>query len=256
MTSRLGPWNSIHKFARNSRQCTKRRNHLPSSFRMASSSSSTLNAASTTRTTLKFTAVTVLVSLASYTLGCVYTPPILSLLYPKPYVWPTELGDPDSLESRQYLATLENQLQSIPLLQQSRKDPTTSAWLEARPYSTVPPDRRVNHLTAGVLNGIGKMAILPLARIRPDQQETWFFVHLGRKLCGHDGIVHGGLIATLLDETLAWTVCVYSLFCSSRVTDCLRPRRDEQALVNLPEQIGVTASLNIKYRAPTKADQV
>ena len=29
-----------------------------------------------------------------------------------------------------------------------------------------------------------------------------------------------------------------------------------QALLNLPDKIGVTANLNINYRAPTRADQV
>lgn len=33
-------------------------------------------------------------------------------------------------------------------------------------------------------------------------------VHLGSDLCGHIGIVHGGMIATLLDEILACVVCM------------------------------------------------
>jgi len=31
---------------------------------------------------------------------------------------------------------------------------------------------------------------------------------------------------------------------------------DGQAMLNLPEKIGVTANLSINYRAPTRADQV
>jgi hypothetical protein len=31
-------------------------------------------------------------------------------------------------------------------------------------------------------------------------------VHVGRGVCGHDGIIHGGLLATILDESLARTV--------------------------------------------------
>ena len=49
---------------------------------------------------------------------------------------------------------------------------------------------------------------------------------------GHDSIIHGGLLATLLDEILART-----------------------AFFNLPSHIGVTANLSVNYRAPTKADQ-
>ena len=49
---------------------------------------------------------------------------------------------------------------------------------------------------------------------------------------GHAGIVHGGLLATILDEALART-----------------------ALLNLPSKIGVTARLELDYRSPVRADQ-
>ena len=43
-------------------------------------------------------------------------------------------------------------------------------------------------------------------RSRKDEKEAVVLIHVGRGLCGHDGIIHGGLLATLLDETLARTV--------------------------------------------------
>jgi uncharacterized protein (TIGR00369 family) len=91
---------------------------------------------------------------------------------------------------------------------------------------------RANKLTAGSLRGPGKLALFPLARVKKDESEAVVFVHLGRGLCGHDGIVHGGLLATLLDEALA-----------------------RNAITNLPEKVGVTATLSLNYRAPTRADQ-
>jgi len=90
----------------------------------------------------------------------------------------------------------------------------------------------VNSLTSGALRGPGKLALPALLRVKGDDSESCTFVHVGRGLCGHDGIIHGGLLATLLDETLART-----------------------ALSNLPEKIGVTAKLSLDYRAPTRADQ-
>jgi len=90
----------------------------------------------------------------------------------------------------------------------------------------------VNNFTAGALRGPGKLAVPPLVRARKDESEAVIIVHIGRGLCGHDGIVHGGLLATLLDESLA------------RV-----------AIMNLPDKVGVTANLNLNYRAPTRADQ-
>jgi hypothetical protein len=41
-----------------------------------------------------------------------------------------------------------------------------------------------------------------LIRAKKDESESYAFLHLGRGLCGHDGIIHGGLLATLLDESL------------------------------------------------------
>ncbi len=54
--------------------------------------------------------------------------------------------------------------------------------------------------------------------------------YLGPDLCGHPGIVHGGLLATILDEGLA---------------RCCFPA--------LPNKVGVTANLNINYRRPAHA---
>ncbi|KAK6198668.1 HotDog domain-containing protein [Scheffersomyces amazonensis] len=58
------------------------------------------------------------------------------------------------------------------------------------------------------------------------------FFHLGSNLSGHNGIVHGGLLATLLDE----------LTC-------------RLAFQNFESKKGVTANLNINYRKPTYVDQ-
>ncbi|KAJ1976940.1 hypothetical protein H4R34_003786 [Dimargaris verticillata] len=55
--------------------------------------------------------------------------------------------------------------------------------------------------------------------------------YLGRSLCGHDGIVHGGLLATIFDEAFA------------RI-----------AFSFLPGHIGFTANLNVDYRLPVPAD--
>ncbi|EFX05669.1 thioesterase family protein [Grosmannia clavigera kw1407] len=55
--------------------------------------------------------------------------------------------------------------------------------------------------------------------------------HLGRGLCGHPGIVHGGFVATMLDEGLAR--CCFNA---------------------LPMGVGMTAYLHVDYRAPTPAD--
>jgi len=89
-----------------------------------------------------------------------------------------------------------------------------------------------NHLTVGALRAPGRLAIPPLVRARKDESSAYIFVHVGRGLCGHDGIVHGGLLATLVDEASART-----------------------ALLNLPTHVGVTARLEMNYKNPVRADR-
>lgn len=67
----------------------------------------------------------------------------------------------------------------------------------------------------------------------PDDRDNYSitFLRLGDALSGHKGIVHGGLLATLLDE----------LTC--RV-----------GFLNFESKRGVTANLNVNYKQPTKVD--
>ncbi|KAI9628515.1 hypothetical protein KEM48_011468 [Puccinia striiformis f. sp. tritici PST-130] len=78
----------------------------------------------------------------------------------------------------------------------------------------------------------GKFAIPPIIFINKDKTESVVIVHVGDLMCGHDGIVHGGLLATICDEGLA-----------------------SLAFSNLPNMIGVTASLKLNYKKPVLANQ-
>ncbi|KAG1823533.1 HotDog domain-containing protein [Suillus subaureus] len=169
------------------------------------------------------------VAVTGYALGAVYPHPYITFISPRPAPAPP---DPDSPESIVYTATLEQTLQTLPLLTSHRAQLDAHEWYETRPYVKYPEQLRVNSLTAGALRGPGKLALPPLVRARKDESEAIVIVHVGRGVCGHDGIIHGGLLATILDESLART-----------------------AITNLPEKIGVTANLSINYRAPTFADQ-
>ncbi|KAJ7663655.1 HotDog domain-containing protein [Mycena rosella] len=170
------------------------------------------------------------ISLGAYTLGGLFPPPPISLLYPGP-ASPTP-ADATSPESLAYTAALEAELQALPALHTLRTRADAAEWYETRPHSALPDAVRVNKLTSGSLRGPGKLALFPFARVRKDESAAVIFLHLGRGLCGHDGIVHGGLLATLLDEALG-----------------------RNAISNLPEKVGVTATLSLKYKAPTRADQ-
>ncbi|KZT25501.1 Thioesterase/thiol ester dehydrase-isomerase [Neolentinus lepideus HHB14362 ss-1] len=166
---------------------------------------------------------------SAYVLGSLYPPTLITYLAPRSAPPPLHPSDP---RAGPYIEALEDSLQSLPLLSQARSAPDAAEWYETRPYTHIPEERRVNSLTVGALNGPGKLALRPLVRARRDESEAMVFLHLGRGVCGHEGLVHGGLLATILDEGLG------------RV-----------AIQNLPEKVGVTGNLNINYRAPTQADQ-
>ncbi|KAJ6500928.1 HotDog domain-containing protein [Mycena sanguinolenta] len=174
------------------------------------------------------------VSLGAYTLGALRPPSSLTLLYPR--AAPPPLA-PSAPEAAAYVAGLEAQLQSLPWLRELRAREDAAEWYETRPAAPtsapgITESVRANNLTLGALRGPGKLALFPLARVKKDESEAVMFVHLGRGLCGHDGIVHGGMLATLLDEALG-----------------------RNAIINLPDKVGVTATLSLKYKAPTRADQ-
>jgi len=165
----------------------------------------------------------------AYTVGSLYPPDLATFISPRVAPPAPLLGTP---EAKEHTEALEGRLQNLPLLKALRNREDKLEWYESRPYTELPDKIRVNNLTAGALTGPGKLAVRPLIRVKNDESEAWGFIHLGRGLCGHDGIVHGGLMATLLDESMG------------RV-----------AFFNLPNHIALTANLSLNYRAPTKADQ-
>lgn len=126
---------------------------------------------------------------------------------------------------------LEDQLNSHPLVQSLRQNP---AFTEHRPHLKILPAWRAHNLTGGTLMGPGKVPLPPLAFIDAagERKEFVQISYVGQDLCGHPGIVHGGFLATMLDEGLA------------------RP-----AFEALPNRVGMTANLNVNYRAPCRADQ-
>lgn len=130
-------------------------------------------------------------------MGALYPPGTFTLLSPRPAPPPP---DPTHSASLAYTAELEEELQSLPILAELRKTQGEEGeweWYETRPYVEYPEAQRVNSLTAGALRGPGKLALHPLLRVRKDESESVAVMHLGRGLCGHDGIIHGGLIATV-----------------------------------------------------------
>ncbi|KAI0206436.1 Adenylylsulfate kinase-domain-containing protein [Astrocystis sublimbata] len=104
-------------------------------------------------------------------------------------------------------------------------------FTEVRPHMTIPKAYRATHLTGGMLSGPGRIVVPPLVFEEDGGKSMVAISYLGNELCGHPGIVHGGLLATLLDEGLA-----------------------RSCFAALPHGVGVTAKLNINYRSRALAD--
>jgi adenylylsulfate kinase len=123
----------------------------------------------------------------------------------------------------------EDYINAHPLTMSLRVNPDFS---ESRPHLKIPPSWRKHNLTGGTLCGPGKMAIPPFSWTERDGKSYVQITHVGTDLCGHMGIIHGGFLATMLDEGLAR--CCFPV---------------------LPFNVGMTAKLEINYKAPAMADQ-
>ncbi|EQB44612.1 hypothetical protein CGLO_16625 [Colletotrichum gloeosporioides Cg-14] len=102
--------------------------------------------------------------------------------------------------------------------------------VESRPHMRLPDGLRRHNLTGGTLLGPGRITVPPICWTRNGGKALVSISHLGTDMCGHPGIVHGGLLATMLDEGLAR--CCFGA---------------------LPHNVGVTAKLEINYRKPVHA---
>ncbi|KAI0899394.1 Thioesterase/thiol ester dehydrase-isomerase [Annulohypoxylon nitens] len=122
---------------------------------------------------------------------------------------------------------VEDFIQNHPLTKELR---TKEEFSEARPHLKIPAAYRDYNLTGGTLMGPGKLVVPPVVFAEEGGKSLVSISYLGDELCGHPGIIHGGLLATILDEGLAR--CCFAA---------------------LPHKIGMTANLNINYRAPAPA---
>ncbi|KAF9185720.1 hypothetical protein BGZ50_002900 [Haplosporangium sp. Z 11] len=139
---------------------------------------------------------------------------------------------PEKIKEIKQSVRLQNQLEELELVHEYKALVKQGEWKEADPYWYLTKVTEPHHLTAGTLRGENMLSVHPLKFERKDEKAIVLFMHLGRSLCGHDRIIHGGLLATLLDEATGMV-----------------------ALPNLPFHIGFTANLNVNYRKPVKADQ-
>jgi len=128
------------------------------------------------------------------------------------------------------VAAIEKQIWEHPLTKSLLENPK---YIASRPHLKIPEKLRAQNLTGGTLSAPDKLAVPPLQFATEDGSSFVSLQYLGPALCGHPGIVHGGLLATLLDEGTA---------------RCCFPA--------LPNKVAVTASLKVEYKKPVMAGQI
>lgn len=157
-----------------------------------------------------------------------YAPPILAPLVMGSIPTDTEtlsLYDAPDEFSRE----IDEHIKNCALAQELRANPD---FTESRPHLKVPEPVRQHNLTAGTLAGPGMLTVPPYYFHEKDGKSMVSIFYVGTDVSGHPGVVHGGFIATMLDEGLA-----------------------RCAFAALPNKVGVTANLQINYRKPTMAGQ-
>ncbi|PGH08642.1 hypothetical protein GX51_01162 [Blastomyces parvus] len=138
----------------------------------------------------------------------------------------TNPAPPGSHEDTLRVQYLRQVMDSLEMVKKLRADPDYVEW-EA--YSNFTEEEKPHRLTSGPLSGSRN---IPVQRVFWNEKEhkATTVVHFGIGVSGWPLIVHGGVIATLLDESLG------------RV-----------AIRSFPARTGVTANLNIDYVRPVKA---
>ncbi|KAI1187341.1 hypothetical protein F5B17DRAFT_400306 [Nemania serpens] len=123
---------------------------------------------------------------------------------------------------------------ALPLVQQLSTDPAWTSW---DAYAGVAATADAAHprglsaaqsrITSGPMAGSSGLAFQRIFH-NASNGEVVTVVYFGPALAGWPGVVHGGALATLLDESMG-----------------------RCALLKFPSRTGVTANLELQYRAPT-----
>ncbi|EFE39512.1 thioesterase family protein [Trichophyton verrucosum HKI 0517] len=116
--------------------------------------------------------------------------------------------EPDSPEDIEITTSLNSRFDQLEIVKKLREDPDYTEW---EPYGNFTEEEKKARLTKNTLKSV---------------------LYLGNGLDGWPTVVHGGAIATILDENMG-----------------------RLAIENLPERTGVTANLNISYKARLGRDQ-
>ncbi|RYP66213.1 hypothetical protein DL770_008846 [Monosporascus sp. CRB-9-2] len=155
---------------------------------------------------------------------------------------PPDLPEPGTPEDEHLLAVIRRKAAALPLVQRLEADPEWTSWdaysgiedsgTEATLDAGAAPrrQRREARLTSGALAGSRGLAYQRVFR-NDATGECLSGVYFGGGTAGWPGVVHGGCLATVLDESLG-----------------------RCAILRFPSRTGVTATLELTYKAPPRTE--
>lgn len=136
--------------------------------------------------------------------------------------------EPGSEEDGYTISVLHDQASKLPIVKQLSSDPAWESW---NAYNTLSPEHRRGHITAGALQGSRGVGGYQRIFYNKETGELISVIYFGASTVGWPGVVHGGCLATILDES------------------CGRA-----AFKQWGGLTGVTASLTLQYKKATLAN--
>ncbi|KAI1809673.1 hypothetical protein GGS20DRAFT_266107 [Poronia punctata] len=147
---------------------------------------------------------------------------------------PPTLPIPGSDEDAYLQSKIQSTGAALPIVERLSRDPSWASWdayagVPRTPQATNPGgiSAAQSRITSGPMAGSSGLAFQRVFH-NAATGELVTVVYFGAGLAGWPGIVHGGALATVLDESLG-----------------------RCAILRFPSRTGVTANLEMQYRAPT-----
>ncbi|SMN22776.1 similar to Saccharomyces cerevisiae YER182W FMP10 Putative protein of unknown function [Maudiozyma saulgeensis] len=139
----------------------------------------------------------------------------------------------DSTEVKDYEAQLTARAEQLPVVKQL----LAKGFVEVFPASKNTSGKQVTSgLVTQALRSPGAIAIEPKFYYNPQTRDTVGLYHLGMKLTGYPFIVHGGMLATVMEDLMRQAMLVRGG--NSDMANCEKTR-----------------DLNVSYKFPTFANQ-
>jgi acyl-coenzyme A thioesterase PaaI-like protein len=137
---------------------------------------------------------------------------------------PPPLPLPGTRDDELMIKYVQKEAERIPLVKSLTKDPS---WTHYEAYGGIPADERQHRLTSGPLGGARALGGFQRIFTHVDTGEIVSVVWFGGAIAGWPGVTHGGVTATVLDESLG-----------------------RAAIQQFPSKTGVTANLEMNYLRP------